>query len=174
VGEIRDSETAATAVTAATTGHLVLSTMHTNSAVGTIPRLMDLGIRPFLIADSLVGVVSQRLVRKICHGCKTSYVPSETEKAYLQDPDIKELFRGEGCEICSGTGYFDRTLIYELLTIDQKLSQLIEKGDELSVVTQTAKASGFEDIFEVTRNKVKQGVTTTEEAVRSLGHIRQE
>jgi len=174
VGEIRDSETAATAVTAATTGHLVLSTMHTNSAVGTIPRLMDLGIRPFLIADSLVGVVSQRLVRKICNSCKTSYMPSETEKAYLQDPDIEELFKGEGCEICSGTGYFERTLIYELLSIDQKLSQLIEKGDDLSVVTQTAKASGFEDIFEVTRNKVKQGVTSTEEAVRSLGHIRQE
>jgi general secretion pathway protein E/type IV pilus assembly protein PilB len=174
VGEIRDSETAATAVTAATTGHLVLSTMHTNSAVGTIPRLMDLGIRPFLIADSLVGVVSQRLVRKICNNCKTSYVPSDTEKAYLQDPDIKELFKGEGCEICGGSGYFDRTLIYELLCIDQKLSQLIEKGGDLSVVSQTAKTSGFEDIFEVTQNKVKQGVTTTEEAVRSLGYIRQE
>ena len=88
VGEIRDSETAATAVTAAITGHLVLSTMHTNSAVGTIPRLMDLGIRPFLIADSLVGVVSQRLVRKICDNCKTSYVPSEKEKSYLRDPDL--------------------------------------------------------------------------------------
>jgi len=148
--------------------------MHTNSAVGTIPRLMDLGIRPFLIADSLVGVVSQRLVRKICNGCKISYRPSDTEKAYLRDPDIEELFRGEGCEICGGTGYFERTLIYELLPIDHKLSQLIEKGDDLSVVTQTAKASGFEDIFEVTRNKVKLGVTTTEEAVRSLGHIRQE
>lgn len=174
VGEIRDSETAATAVTAATTGHLVLSTMHTNSAVGTIPRLMDLGIRPFLIADSLVGVVSQRLVRKICNGCKTSYSPTETEKVYLKDPDIEELFRGEGCEICGGTGYFERTLIYELLSVDQRLSQLIERGDDLSIVTQTAKTSGFEDIFEIARNKVKQGITTTEEAVRSLGHIRQE
>jgi type II secretory ATPase GspE/PulE/Tfp pilus assembly ATPase PilB-like protein len=135
---------------------------------------MDLGIRPFLIADSLVGVVSQRLVRKICTGCKTAYEPSEAEKAYLHDPEIGELFKGNGCKICSGTGYFERTLIYELLPIDQKLSQLIEKGDDLSVVTRTAKESGYEDIFEVTRNKVKQGVTTTEEAVRSLGHIRQE
>ena len=173
VGEIRDSETAATAVTAAITGHLVLSTMHTNSAVGTIPRLMDLGIRPFLIADSLVGVVSQRLVRKICDNCKTSYVPSEKEKSYLRDPDLEELYRGKGCEICSGSGYFGRTLVYEILTVDQKLSQLIEKEADLSVVTQSAKKLGFEDIFEITRNKVKQGLTTTEEAVRSLGHIRQ-
>jgi len=173
VGEIRDSETAATAVTAAITGHLVLSTMHTNSAVGTIPRLMDLGIRPFLIADSLVGVVSQRLVRKICDNCKTSYVPSEKEKSYLRDPDLEELYRGKGCEICSGSGYFGRTLVYEILTVDQKLSQLIEKEADLSVVTQSAKKLGFEDIFEITRNKVKQGLTTTEEAVRALGHIRQ-
>lgn len=173
VGEIRDSETAATAVTAAITGHLVLSTMHTNSAVGTIPRLMDLGIRPFLIADSLVGVVSQRLVRKICDNCKTAYAPSENEKTYLKDPDLEELYRGKGCEICSGSGYFGRTLVYELLTVDQNLSQLIEKGADLSDVTKSAKKMGFEDIFEITRNKVKQGVTTTEEAVRALGHIRQ-
>ncbi|MGA8179248.1 MAG: GspE/PulE family protein, partial [Desulfobacterales bacterium] len=173
VGEVRDSETAATAVTAATTGHLVLSTMHTNSAIGTIPRLMDLGIRPFLIADSLVGVVSQRLVRKICNGCKTSYTPSEQEKNYLKDSGIETLFKGQGCELCSGTGYFDRTLIYELLPFDQNLSQLIEKGADLSMIVETAKASGFEDIFEISRNKVKQGVTTTEEAVRALGYIRQ-
>jgi len=173
VGEVRDSETAATAVTAATTGHLVLSTMHTNSAIGTIPRLMDLGIRPFLIADSLVGVVSQRLVRKICNGCKTSYTPSEQEKSYLKDSGIETLFKGQGCELCGGTGYFDRTLIYELLPFDQNLSQLIEKGADLSMIVETAKASGFEDIFEISRNKVKQGVTTTEEAVRALGYIRQ-
>ena len=173
VGEVRDSETAATAVTAATTGHLVLSTMHTNSAIGTIPRLMDLGIRPFLIADSLVGVVSQRLVRKICNGCKTSYEPSEEEKIYLKDSGIEMLFKGQGCELCSGTGYFERTLIYEVLPIDHNLSQLIEKGADLSMVLKTATASGFEDIFEISKNKVKQGITTTEEAVRSLGYIRQ-
>jgi type II secretory ATPase GspE/PulE/Tfp pilus assembly ATPase PilB-like protein len=173
VGEVRDSETAATAATAATTGHLVLSTMHTNSAIGTIPRLMDLGIRPFLIADSLVGVVSQRLVRKICNGCKTSYEPSEQEKIYLKDTGIEILYKGKGCELCGGTGYFERTLIYELLPIDQKLSQLIEKGADLSMIVETAKASGFEDIFEISRNKVKQGITTTEEALRALGYIRQ-
>ena len=173
VGEVRDSETAATAVTAATTGHLVLSTMHTNSAIGTIPRLMDLGIRPFLISDSLVGVVSQRLVRKICNNCKTSYVPSEQEKKYLRDESIETLYKGQGCELCGGTGYFDRTLIYELLPIDQEMSQLIEKGADLSMILKTAKSSGFEDIFEISRIKVKQGVTTTEEAVRALGYIRQ-
>ena len=91
VGEIRDQETASTAVTASTTGHMVLSTLHTNSAIGAISRLRDLGVRPFLIADSLVGVLSQRLVRKACNACKESYSPPELEKEYLKD-----LYKNKG------------------------------------------------------------------------------
>ena len=173
VGEIRDSETAATAVTASTTGHLVLSTLHTNSAIGAISRMRDLGIRPFLIADSLIGVVSQRLVRKICNNCKESYTPSESEKKYLRDSSITELHRGKGCEVCDGSGYFGRTLVYEMLTVNKELSILIEQASDISLISKKAKESGFVDIFDVTADKVKQGITTAEEAVRTLGNIRQ-
>ena len=130
VGEIRDRDTAATAVTASTTGHLVLSTLHSNSAIGAIPRLRDLDIRPFLIADSLIGVVSQRLVRKLCTNCKVQYHPEDWEKKYLKDDHLDVLYRGEGCDVCGGSGYFGRTLVYELLTVDQKLAQLIDKDAE--------------------------------------------
>jgi len=173
VGEIRDSETAATAITASTTGHLVLSTLHTNNAVGAIPRLRDLGIRPFLIADSLIGVVSQRLVRRICNSCKEEYEPSEWEKVYLKDPSIKKLYRGKGCEVCNGSGYFGRTLVYELMTIDKELSLLIDREVELNQVTDMAKENGFKEIFDITVDKVKQGITTAQEAVRVMGHLRQ-
>lgn len=173
VGEIRDSETAATAVTASTTGHLVLSTLHTNSAIGAISRMRDLGVRPFLISDSLIGVVSQRLVRKICNNCKEPYTPSESEKKYLMDSSITELYRGKGCEICDGSGYFGRTLVYEMLTVNKELSILIEQVSDISLISKNAKESGFVDIFDVTVDKVKQGITTAEEAVRTLGNIRQ-
>ncbi len=172
VGEIRDPETAATAVSASTTGHLVLSTLHTNNAVGAIPRLRDLGIRPFLVGDSLIGVVSQRLVRRICNHCKEAYDPPDEEKAYLQDPSITKLYKGRGCELCNGAGYLGRTLVYEILSIDKELSRLINEEVELSVITDKAKASGFVDMFEVAVAKVKEGITTAEEAARVLGHIR--
>ncbi|KPK21158.1 MAG: secretion system protein E, partial [Nitrospira bacterium SG8_3] len=172
LGEIRDAETAATAVTASATGHMVLSTLHANNAVGAIPRLRDLGIKSFLIADCLIGVVSQRLARRICNKCKEAYVPDELEKAYLRDPSIDKLYRGRGCDVCNGSGYFGRTLVYELLSVDKELSQLIAQEAELSVITENAKHSGFVDIFDVTVAKVKQGVTAAEEAMRVLGHLR--
>jgi type II secretory ATPase GspE/PulE/Tfp pilus assembly ATPase PilB-like protein len=173
VGEIRDKETAAAAITASTTGHLVLSTLHTNTAGGVIPRLKDLGIQPFLIADSLIGVVSQRLVRKICANCRISYQPSDQEKAYLKQPDINELFKGEGCQICGGTGYYGRTLVYEMLTIDQPLAGLIGQDADMCLIEEKYKNNGFVDIFAITIAKVIQGITTAEEAGRVLGQIRQ-
>ena len=172
VGEIRDKETAATTITASTTGHLVLSTLHTNSAVGAIPRLRDLGVRPFLISDSLIGVVSQRLVRKICKSCKEAYTPTDAEKKYLRDESITELYRGTGCDICGGSGYFGRTLVYELLTVDRILALLIEQESDLNRIVETARDGRFVDIADITAIKVKQGITTTEEAVRVLGNIR--
>ena len=173
VGEIRDQETAATAVTASTTGHLVLSTLHTNNAMGVIPRLKDLGIRPFLIADSLIGVVNQRLVRKLCGACRQAYRPSDREKAYLNDASIDELYKGRGCEVCNGTGYFGRTLVYEILAVDRNLAILIEQEADMSELFAKAKEHGHVDIFDVTAAKVKKGITTTEEAIRILGNIRQ-
>jgi general secretion pathway protein E/type IV pilus assembly protein PilB len=173
VGEVRDAETAATAVTASTTGHLVLSTMHTNSALGAIPRLRDLGVRPYLVADSLIGVVSQRLVRKICNNCRVTYRPSEREKAYLGDANIEELYRGDGCDVCGGTGYFGRTLVYEILTVSRELSLLVEQEADLRTLMKVAHEGGYVDMFDITVEKVKSGVTTTEEAMRTLGNIRQ-
>jgi general secretion pathway protein E/type IV pilus assembly protein PilB len=173
VGEIRDAETAATAVTASTTGHLVLSTLHANSALGAIPRLRDLGIRPFLIADSLIGVVSQRLVRKICSHCKTAYAPLDWERAYLGNGEITKLYRGTGCTLCNNTGYFGRTLVYELLTVDRELALMIEQEADVHQLSAKSKESGYVDIFDITSQKVMAGVTTTEEAVRILGNIRQ-
>lgn len=173
VGEIRDKDTASTAVTASTTGHLVLSTLHSNSAIGAIPRLRDLGVRPFLIADSLIGAVSQRLVRKICSGCKTAYAPGRREKAYLQNTQLDTLYRGTGCEVCGGSGYFGRTLVYELLTVDPALAQLIDQDAETSLIKTRAADNGFVDIFDVTARKVTEGTTTVEEAIRVLGNIRQ-
>jgi type II secretory ATPase GspE/PulE/Tfp pilus assembly ATPase PilB-like protein len=172
VGEIRDTDTAATAITASTTGHLVLSTLHTNSAVGAIPRLRDLQIRPFLIADSLRGVISQRLVRKICNGCKEEYKAEEWERTYLRDPSIETLYRGTGCEICNGSGYFGRTLVYELLVVNKNISRLIEKEAEVTDIINMAKEDNeYVDIFYTTAVKVKEGITTVEEAIRVLGHL---
>ena len=173
VGEIRDEETASTAVSAATTGHLVLSTLHANSAVGAIPRLRDLGVRSFLISDSLVGVVSQRLVRKICGACKEEYVPEPWEKEYLREPDLERLWRGRGCEVCDGSGYLGRTLVYEVLRVDKALSRLIDQDTDLSIIAEEAKDRGFVDLFQITVEKAKQGVITTEEAVRIIGYVRQ-
>jgi type II secretory ATPase GspE/PulE/Tfp pilus assembly ATPase PilB-like protein len=172
IGEIRDEETAAAAVTASTTGHLVLSTLHTNDALGVIPRLKDLGIRPFLIADALIGVVNQRLVRKICNSCRKAYEPDNSERAYLKDPSITKLYSGGGCEICNGSGYFGRTLVYELLSVNRDLAMLIEKEVDMSRLSAKASEFGHIDIFSVMVEKVKQGVTTYEEAVRILGSIR--
>lgn len=172
VGEIRDAETAATAVTASTTGHLVLSTLHTNSALGAIPRLRDLGIRPFLIADSLIGVVSQRLVRKICRHCKSAYAPMAWEKEYLRNNEIEKLYKGKGCNVCNQTGYFGRTLVYEMLTVDRELALMIEQGVDIHQLAEKSKQNGYVDIFDITAQKVLSGVTTTQEAMRTLGNIR--
>lgn len=172
VGEVRDAQTAATAVTASTTGHLVLSTLHTNSAIGAVPRLRDLGVRPFLIADSLIGVLSQRLVRKICNNCRVAYKPGEREKIYLGDPNLEKLYRGKGCDVCNGSGYFGRTLVYELLTVDEHVALLIEQEADLGVIARKARENDYIDMFDVMKIKVKRGITTTAEAVRILGLIR--
>ncbi len=172
VGEIRDEETASTAISASSTGHLVLSTLHTNSAIGVIPRLKDLGIKPYLLADALTGVVSQRLLRKICNNCKVSYAPKEWEKRYLQDNDLEKLYRGKGCKDCSGSGYLGRTLIYEILTVDKSLSLMIEQEVDMGTMVKKVKGNNFIDIFQVMEQKVKKGITTTKEAIRILGRVR--
>lgn len=173
IGEIRDDETAATAISASTTGHLVLSTLHTNSAIGAIPRLRDLGIRSFLIADSLLGVVSQRLVRRICYNCKEEYAPTAKEKRYLNDPGLTKLYRGKGCEVCGGNGYLGRTLVYEVLVVDNTTAMLIDKDAKIDEIREAALKAGFRDVASVAARKVKDGITSINEMIRVIGSVRQ-
>jgi len=171
VGEIRDEETAGTAFSASETGHLVLSTLHTNSAFGAIPRLQTLGVPAFVLADSLVGVVSQRLVRRICPSCKVSYTASQAEREYLGLPELDRLYRGPGCQVCGHTGYVGRTLIYEILGFDRELATLLREGGTQLQLEQVAASHGFKDMFGTARAKVVLGITTVAEMQRVLGHI---
>jgi general secretion pathway protein E len=167
VGEIRDLETAEIAVQASLTGHLVLSTLHTNSAVGAITRLEDMGIEPFLLSSSLVAVIAQRLVRTLCPDCKESYEPdaAEAKMLGLKPGDGATLFRIAGCSACNQQGYRGRIGIYELVLIDDALRRLIhEHRSEADILQQVRKdTSGIrEDGF----RRVKAGITTLEEVIR--------
>ncbi|MBF0417250.1 MAG: type II/IV secretion system protein [Magnetococcales bacterium] len=169
VGEIRDTETAQTAVSASETGHLVLSTLHTNSALGAIPRLRSLGIPNFMLADSLRGVVSQRLVRKICPGCRESYTPDDSERAYLGDPTLETLWRGRGCPDCHHSGYMGRTLIYEILCTNRELAGMIGRDVDVETLERVALQAGHRSIFRNAVRKVILGHTTVKEVIRVLG-----
>jgi type II secretory ATPase GspE/PulE/Tfp pilus assembly ATPase PilB-like protein len=169
VGEIRDSETAQTALAAAETGHLVLSTLHTNNVFGTIPRLNSMGITDFMIADSLIGVVSQRLVRQICEHCKESYVPTDEERRYLRDPTISSLCRGRGCQHCAGTGYYGRTPIYEVLRVNDELAAAIARSEPYGRLREVAGDSGYRDMLASARVKLADGTTSVDEVIRALG-----
>ncbi|MBF0124126.1 MAG: Flp pilus assembly complex ATPase component TadA [Magnetococcales bacterium] len=169
VGEIRDKETAETALSASETGHLVLSTLHTNTAFGAIPRLRSLNIPPFMLADALVGVVSQRLVRRICSNCKEEYTPTEEELAYLGDATIRKLYRGRGCGACLETGYHGRTMIYEIMRTSPSLAMQINRDESLDVLLATARDQGFQDIMASAVKKVRRGDLSVNEVKRALG-----
>lgn len=171
VGEIRDQETATTAMSASETGHLVLSTLHTNTAIGVIPRLRSLGVPSFQIAEALAGVVSQRLVRRICPNCKEAYEPTEAERSYLGHPeDLTTLYRGNGCEACGNTGYLGRTLVYEVLKPDQDLSIRISREDGIdSLIDATEQLPNFRPIFNTAVRKVVLGETSVPEMQRVMG-----
>ncbi|WP_115717086.1 type II secretion system ATPase GspE [Gallaecimonas mangrovi] len=167
VGEIRDLETAQIAVQASLTGHLVLSTLHTNTAAGAITRLEDMGVEPFLISSSLLGVLAQRLVRRLCPHCREEYKASkaEVELMALGDEKKPSLYRPKGCEHCNHTGYRGRTGIHEFIIIDEKLREFIHGGKgEQAIVKQVRKAvaSIRDDGFA----KVRAGITSLEEVLR--------
>lgn len=143
VGEIRDSETAEIAIRAAITGHLVLSTLHTNDAVSSINRLIDMGIEPFLIASSLVGVLAQRLVRRLCSNCKEEYDASEHEIKLLKLEEGIKLYKPVGCPACNGTGYKGRTAVYEILTISNELREMISHNNSAEALFKYAVDSGM-------------------------------
>lgn len=126
VGEIRDEETAKVAVRASITGHLVLSTLHTNGALESIIRLLDMKIEPYILSDALRGIISQRLVRKICPYCKEAYIPSTEEKNFLNLKEEFLLYKGKGCHKCNNTGYIGRIVLYEYINIDKEKKDLIK------------------------------------------------
>jgi general secretion pathway protein E len=167
IGEIRDIETAEIAVHASLTGHLVLSTLHTNDAPSAITRLVDMGIEPFLVSSSLVCVLAQRLVRSICPHCKESYEPTVQEKSYLRtDTPPALLYRGTGCEKCLGKGYLGRTGIYELLEITPPIRAMISERKEAQAIQEAAMRAGFSPLREDALSKVVKGMTTIEELLR--------
>jgi type IV pilus assembly protein PilB len=168
IGEIRDNETARIAVQSALTGHLVLSTLHTNDAPSSITRLVNIGIDAYLIAASLNAVLAQRLVRKICPDCKEIYAVPENMRKYVADAGVapEELFHGAGCDACRGSGYVGRIGIYELLVIDEVFRDMINKDPSVSNMRRVFRESGSPSLFDDGVKKVKQGVTTIEEVLR--------
>ena len=170
VGEIRDSETADIAVKAALTGHLVFSTLHTNSAAGAMTRLMDMGVEPFLIASSVVCVGAQRLLRKICPNCREAAVipPEVLIRCKLSKSDLDKItpFRGKGCNKCNMTGYFGRTGASEVLLVDSDIRELVIQKKASNVIHRIAVEKGMETLFSNALGLFKSGVTTLEEVLR--------
>lgn len=168
VGEIRDSETAEIAVRASLTGHLVLSTLHTNDAVSTVLRLRDMGVEPYLIASSLLGVVAQRLVRRICPDCRESYIPSDQEKIVLHRHGLPAdmLQRGKGCGNCSNSGYRGRVAIHEVLSIEPGIRKLISEGASIDELRAAAEEGGMIRLMDDGLQKVSRGITTLQEVMR--------
>jgi len=168
IGEIRDNETARIAVQAALTGHLVLSTLHTNDAASSITRLVNIGIEPYLIAASLNAVLAQRLVRKICPKCTEPYQIPENMQKYAERAGVKpeELLHGAGCDSCRGSGYVGRVGIYELLVIDEKVTDTINQDPSVSNMRRVFHESGASSLFDDGIKKVRQGLTTIEEVLR--------
>ncbi len=168
VGEIRDTDTARVAVQAALTGHLVLSTLHTNDCPGGIARLLDMGIEPYLISSSVLGFIAQRLARKICPSCKTSYYPSSQllESVGWEDRSNELFSKGEGCQSCHNTGFKGRVGIYEVMVLDAELKRLIEEGgSEIDIRTYLAQTR-WQTLREKALEVVNRGDSTLEEVLR--------
>jgi type IV pilus assembly protein PilB len=168
VGEIRDKETAETAVRASLTGHLVLSTLHTNDSLGTVTRLIDMGVEPFLIASSLTGIVAQRLVRKVCRVCAEEQEPSQREKEIFARRGLKidRIVRGKGCPSCNMTGYKGRVALHEVLVINDDMRRIIMNDDSFQRLKDQAIKNKTIFLIDDGLLKVKQGLTTTEEVLR--------
>ena len=168
IGEIRDSETAQIAVRAAITGHLVLSTLHTNDTASSITRLINMGVEPFLVSSSVVGITAQRLVKKICDKCKTGYAADILEKRALGMEDTGEIiiYKGSGCNFCNNTGYKGRRAIHEILPITREIRLLIDGGSSIDSIREEARKQNFVSLRESCIQLVKEGTTTIEELLR--------
>ncbi len=174
VGEIRDEETAGIAINSAMTGHLVLSTLHTNDAATAFPRLIDMDVEPYLLASTVNVVIAQRLVRKICQSCRVSV----TKEEYLKDSAVKpeildkhlgavsSFYKGKGCDVCHGSGYVGRVGVFEVLEVSEKIREAITEQKDASIIHQIAVEEGMTTIFEDGLDKIKKGITTLEEILR--------
>ncbi len=170
IGEIRDSESARIAVEAALTGHIVLSTLHTNDSAGAIARLMDMGVEPFLINASLTGVIAQRLVRKLCEKCKIVSLPSLQDQVLMAEHQIScdQLYKPVGCDQCKNLGFSGRVGIFELLELNQDLRDLIIKHPRLDDIYQAGLKNGMIPLKQAAVEKLVSGVTCLEEVLRVI------
>jgi type IV pilus assembly protein PilB len=170
VGEIRDGETADIAMRAAITGHLVLSTLHTNDAPSTLDRLLDMGVESFLISSALKGVISQRLVRRICPNCRVEYDASAEEQQMLRLPYIhgRKFYRGKGCPMCFNTGYRGRTAVFEILVLNSEVRHAIADNVPHSRLMELIHNSDFEPLITDCIRLVENGTTTVDEAYRTV------
>ena len=168
LGEIRDAETAKTAVQASLTGHLVLSTLHTNDAPSSVTRLINIGVEPYLIASAVNAILAQRLVRRICQHCREQDVPSEEMKEFLtlQGFDASQLWHGKGCDRCRKTGYSGRLGIYELLVMDDGLRDMVTRNPNVTELRRLCRERGLVTLRADGFKKVTQGMTTIDEILR--------
>lgn len=166
VGEIRDSETVEMAVRASITGHIVLSTLHTNDTVSTISRLEDMGIEPFMVSTAVVGIIAQRLVKRICENCKGIVVVTDDEESILKVAKGTKICKGKGCNACGNSGYFGRIAIHEVLVLNKELKSMISKSEPIEDIKDAAVKFGMETLSESCRKLVLEGVTTVEEMLR--------
>jgi len=172
IGEMRDSETAHIAVQSALTGHLVFSTLHTNDAVSSLTRMIDMGIAPFLISSSVIGVMAQRLVRQICPRCIEEYTPEEDVLENLKvnfkvpEPGKLKLYRGKGCDYCKNTGYRGRTAIFEIVRINDEIRSMIMKNSSSNEIKETAIKNGMRTLLDSGIEKALEGITTIDEVLR--------
>jgi len=170
IGEIRDKETAEIAIQASLTGHLVISTLHTNDSASSATRLIDMGVEPFLVASSVVGIIAQRLVRTLCKECRERYAPSEFEMMQLNiTPEKLEgrtVYRPKGCPSCLNTGYSGRTGLHEILMMDDDVRALTMKNVDAMTIKRKAMEKGMQTLREVAAVKVLEGETAIEEVLR--------
>ena len=169
VGEIRDVETAEIAINAALTGHLVFSTLHTNDAPGAITRLVDMGVKPFLVATALRAVMAQRLLRRICPECKKPYTPSAAEIKMLRlSPEYlanHQFYKGTGCKKCGHTGYKGRIGIYEIFQITEDIARLVFANESSGVIREAARRAGMRSLRDDAMRKAEAGISTLEEVI---------
>ncbi|MBQ9882577.1 MAG: Flp pilus assembly complex ATPase component TadA, partial [Synergistes sp.] len=167
IGEMRDFDTAHIGIQASLTGHLVFSTLHTNDSISAVTRLSDMGVEPYLIAGSLLGVVAQRLVRRICPHCRKEVVTP----GFLQKNGINRAWRGEGCEFCGGTGYHGRFGLYEQFEVTPDIQEAIARSASAHELKEAARGNGFATLFELGLQAVREGETSPEEMLRVVGEV---